>query len=46
MIWGGELAMTHAIGKYLNIVNEMVVLFSCNVFNDDQLLLIKVKIHF
>ena len=32
--------------KYLNVVDEMVVLFSCNVFNDIQLLLIKFKINF
>ena len=32
--------------KYLSVGNEMVVLFSSNVFNDIQLLLIKFKIHF
>ena len=32
--------------KYLNVVKERVGLFSCNVFNDIQLLLIKFKINF
>ena len=31
---------------YLNVVNERVVLFSCNLLNNNQLLLIKFKIHF